>query len=178
MDYRAGPTHHSLGMASPRLWERPHAPRYFWPSFGIDGTVRSSDTTTALCSSARAFGIFRRSMRRTAQALGVDLVAIQPNDDHLHLMIHYPPHLGLSQIVKRLKGASSRHVRAQRLPEVTRKLWSAHFWSPSFVVVSYGGAPMETVKIYVDNQQNPLRKKHRKSASTPNRKNPAPYPPD
>ena len=123
----------------------------------------------------RAFEILRRSMRRTAQAIGIELVAIESDGDHVHLMIHYPPNLALGEIVRRLKGASSRHLRQRRLPEVARRLWGAHFWSPSYFVVSCGGAPLETVKAYVENQQSPERKRR---PSTTIRKGPkgAPYP--
>ena len=109
----------------------------------------------------RVFELLRRSMRRTSAALGIQLVAIESDGDHLHLMLEHPPSLALSEIVRRLKGASSRLVRQARLPEVLRKLWGKAFWSPSFFVVSCGGAPLETVKAYVENQQAPDRKKPR-----------------
>jgi len=64
-------------------------------------------------------------------------------------MIEYPPSLSLGGIIRRLKGASARAVR---FPEVLKRLWGAHVWSPSYFVVSCGGAPLETVKAYVDNQ--------------------------
>ena len=56
----------------------------------------------------RVFELLRRSMRRTAAGLGVRLVALESDGDHLHLMIAHPPSLALSEIVRRLKGASSR----------------------------------------------------------------------
>ena len=100
----------------------------------------------------RVFEALRASMRRTAAALGVDLVALEAEGDHLHLMIEYPPSLALGEIARRLKGAASRAVRLKRFPEVLKKLWGAAFWSPSYFVVSCGGAPLETVKAYVENQ--------------------------
>ena len=101
---------------------------------------------------ARVLIHLRASMRRTARALGVNLVALEAEGDHLHLMIEYPPSLSLGEIVRRLKGAAARAVRAARFPEVLKRLWGAHFWSPSYFVVSCGGAPLEAVKAYVDNQ--------------------------
>jgi putative transposase len=79
-------------------------------------------------------------------------------------MICYPPSLALSQVVKRLKGTSSQHIRQQKLPEISKKLWGKAFWSPSYFVVSCGGAPLDVVKTYVE-QQSPLRKKRNKPAS-------------
>ena len=100
----------------------------------------------------RVFDVLRASMRRSAAALEVDIVAIESDGDHLHVMICHPPRLALSKIVQRLKGASSRALRLKRFPEVLRRLWGSAFWSPSYFVVSCGGAPLEVVKSYVDNQ--------------------------
>ena len=126
--------------------------------------------------SNRAFGHLQRSMKKTAAIIGVYLIAIQSDGDHIHIMICYPPKLNLSEIVRRLKGASSRHIRRQRLPEVMKKLWGKAFWSPSYFVVSCGGAPLEKVKDYVENQQNPLRKNKIKSTSSTKWNSSKPYP--
>lgn len=122
----------------------------------------------------RVFEILRRSIRATAWTLGVSLVAIESDGDHLHLMLDYPPSRSLSEIVRRLKGASSRLVRRARLPEVLRRLWGKAFWSPSTFVVSCGGAPLETVKAYVENQQRPDRKTRPRLRRGPEKE--APYP--
>ena len=109
----------------------------------------------------RVFEILRQSMRQTAASMQVDLVAIEADGDHLHIMINYPPSLSLAKITQRLKGASSRAVLLRRLPEVLKKLWGHAFWSPSYFVVSCGGAPLEVVKSYVDNQTSPRRRRQR-----------------
>lgn len=77
--------------------------------------------------SRRAFEHLRRSMRKTASNIGVELIAAQSDGDHLHLMIIYPPNTSLSEIVKRLKGASSRFIRQKKLPEILKQLWGSHF---------------------------------------------------
>lgn len=74
-------------------------------------------------------------------------------DDHVHLLIAYPPKVALSTLVNSLKGVSARRLRVAALPEVRAKLWGAHFWSPSYCVVSCGGAPLEIVQRYVEQQR-------------------------
>ena len=105
-------------------------------------------------------------MRHTAIEMQIDLIAIESDGDHLHIMIHYPPSLSLAKITQRLKGASSRAVRLRRLPEVLKKLWGRAFWSPSYFVASCGGAPLDVVKTYVENQMNPQRKRRTKPPSS------------
>lgn len=124
----------------------------------------------------RAFEHLRRSMRNTAQALDIEIVAVESDGDHLHLMICYPPKLDLSKIVQRLKGASSRYIRTKNLSEVRKKLWGKAFWSPSYFVVSCGGAPLDKVKDYVENQTDPLRKKRIRTKASLKRKPSKPYP--
>lgn len=74
-------------------------------------------------------------------------------DDHVHLLVGYPPKVSLSALVNSLKGVSARILRAENIPEVEKKLWGDHFWSPSYCAVSCGGAPLEIVKQYVNQQR-------------------------
>jgi len=66
--------------------------------------------------------------------------------DHVHTAIEYPPKLSISQIVNHLTGASSRLYGAAGYKNL---------WSPSYFVASVGGAPLETLKKYVQNQKSP-----------------------
>lgn len=74
-------------------------------------------------------------------------------EDHVHLLVAYSPKVALSSLVNSLKGVSARRLRAAALPEVERKLWGPHFWSPSYCAVSSGGSPLEIVKQYVEKQR-------------------------
>jgi len=107
----------------------------------------------------RVFEALRHSVARTAAALGISIEAIEVDKDHVHVLFAFPPHLALSTIAGRIKGASSHHIRQQRFPEVMKKLWGNHLWSPSYCVVSCGGAPLDVVKRYIDTQQAPERQK-------------------
>ena len=69
------------------------------------------------------FARLRKSFERTARMLEIDLLAVEADRDHVHLMISFPPRLALSTIAQRLKGAASREVRAQKYPEIRRVLW-------------------------------------------------------
>ena len=65
----------------------------------------------------------------------------------------YTPKTSISNLVNSLKGVSSRRVRAVGYPEVRRALWGSAFWSPSYCAVSCGGAPLETIKRYIQSQR-------------------------
>jgi putative transposase len=96
------------------------------------------------------------SLQSTASRLSLTIIEIGTDRDHLHVLLSHTPSTALSTIAGRLKGASSRAVRQHRFPEVTSRLWGKHFWSPSYFVVSCGGAPLQTIKRYVHDQGRPL----------------------
>lgn len=101
----------------------------------------------------RVHAVMAEAFREVCAKLECDLVEVGYEPDHAHLLIAYPPKVTLSTLAQYLKGLSSRRVRARRFPEVARKLWGAHFWSPSYCAVSCGGAPLATVRAYVKAQR-------------------------
>jgi putative transposase len=92
------------------------------------------------------------SIAAICSELCIALEAIEVDKDHLHLLIRYRPALSLSAIIARIKGGSSRAIRLQSIPAVQQMLWGDHFWSPSYCAISCGGAPIETIKQYIENQ--------------------------
>ena len=83
------------------------------------------------------------------------LDAFETDGDHVHLLITYPAKVALSRLVMSMKTLTAMRVRAKNWPEVQNALWGNHFWSPSYAVASCGGAPLETVKKYIENQKLP-----------------------
>ena len=66
-----------------------------------------------------------------------------------------PPKLAVSNLIGKLKGKSSYFLRQEYWPQIRGKLWGDHLWSPSYCLVSRGGAPLELVKKYVADQRKP-----------------------
>lgn len=93
------------------------------------------------------------SIRRACLSRGCVLVEADGEADHLHLLVIHPPKISISQLAHLLKGVSSRHIRLLAYPEVRSKLWGASFWSPSYCAVSCGGAPLEIIKRYIQEQR-------------------------
>jgi len=84
--------------------------------------------------------------------LDCTLVAADGESDHFHLLVEYPPSLSISDLVNALKGRSSRELRRAR-PDLAARYWKGVLWTPSYFAVSAGGAPLATVKRYVDSQR-------------------------
>ncbi|MCT6735267.1 IS200/IS605 family transposase [Rhodococcus qingshengii] len=95
--------------------------------------------------------------RDVCERFETTLLEADGEDDHLHLLVDYPPKVSLSKLVGAIKTNTSLRVRRENFPEVTQALWGDHFWSPSYFVTSTGGAPLERVAAYVRAQREPSR---------------------
>ncbi|MEU0650510.1 IS200/IS605 family transposase [Streptomyces umbrinus] len=64
-------------------------------------------------------------VREVCTDLEAELKQFDAKQDHVHLLVHYPPKVQLSKLVNSLKAQEyDAHVR--------RYLWSGHFWSGSY----------------------------------------------
>ncbi|WP_405145217.1 IS200/IS605 family transposase [Sphaerisporangium sp. NBC_01403] len=75
--------------------------------------------------------------------------------DHVHLLVHYPPKVAISKLVNSLKGVSSHYLRKEFIGQANRATMHGHFWSPSYLAASCGGAPLTTIKQYIEHQRRP-----------------------
>jgi len=82
------------------------------------------------------------------------LVEMNGEDDHVHLLVEYPPKVAVSHLVNSLKGVSSRLLRKQR-PDIRGRYWKGVLWSPSYFAASCGGAPITVVRQYIEQQRKP-----------------------
>jgi putative transposase len=85
-----------------------------------------------------------------------ELIACSGEDDHVHLLVTYPPKLSLSKLVNSLKGVSSRKLRDLR-PEITARYHQGVLWTSSYFVASCGGAPLSVVTEYLRSQRADAR---------------------
>lgn len=90
-----------------------------------------------------------------ADDLGIRITEYNGERDHIHLLINYKPNITISKIANFIKGISSRYMRKKFNKELKPYLWGNHLWSSSYFVVSCGGAPLETIKKYIQNQKTP-----------------------
>lgn len=97
----------------------------------------------------------KQSLAAVCRKMGCTLREFDGEDDHVHLLVDYPPKLAISRLVNSLKLVSARLLRKRDFPEVRRKLWGVHFWTPSYYAGSTGGANLHTVKRYIQAQRLP-----------------------
>jgi putative transposase len=59
------------------------------------------------------------------------LMEFDGEDDHVHLLVNYPPKITVAALVNSLKGVSGRLLRLKNYPSIRRMLWDKSLWSPS-----------------------------------------------
>lgn len=79
--------------------------------------------------------------------------ALEWNHDqvHIHVLFKAQPKTELSKFINAYKSASSR-VLKKEYPSMKEQLWKEMFWSRSFCLLSSGGAPIEVIKQYIEEQ--------------------------
>ncbi len=97
----------------------------------------------------------RRMFGKVCDDMEASLVEMDGEDNHVHLLVEYPPKLAVSVLVNSLKGVSSRLLRKER-PDLRKRYWKNVLWSPSYFASSCGGAPIGIIKQYIEQQETPI----------------------
>ena len=77
--------------------------------------------------------------------------------DHVHIHIEYPPKKSVSDIVKKLKGRSSRKIQ-EEFKELSKQYWGKHFWGIGYGAWSTGNVSQEMVNEYLEHHRTPSNK--------------------
>lgn len=83
-----------------------------------------------------------------------ELIEFDGETEHVHLLVDYPPKVSVSKLVNSLKGVSSRLLKKDH-PEFEKCYWNGVLWSPSYFAGSCGGAPIEIIRQYIEQQTTP-----------------------
>ena len=71
--------------------------------------------------------------------------------DHVQVLFRAEPKSELTHFINAYKSASSRLIKKE-FPEIREKLWKEMFWTRSFCLLTTGGAPLETIRKYIEHQ--------------------------
>ena len=71
--------------------------------------------------------------------------------DHINLLFRANPNTEISKFINAYKSAGSRLIKKE-FPAIRKQLWKEYFWSRSFCLITTGGAPLDVVRKYIENQ--------------------------
>ena len=78
---------------------------------------------------------------------------LEVDQDHVHMLISYPPTLSVTSIVRRLKQMSTYSIWQMYPNYLAKEFWKEHtFWSDGYFACSTGDASTATVRKYIEQQ--------------------------
>ncbi len=95
---------------------------------------------------------FNQYATEVCKDFGAELKECDGEADHVHMLIEYAPTVQLSVLVNSLKAVTSRRLRNEFL-DLRGAYSKPVLWSRSYFACSCGGAPLEVIKQYIQNQR-------------------------
>lgn len=101
--------------------------------------------------------LFKDVCKKILQNNGGDLLEINGEPDHIHMLAEIPPDREVSSMIGAMKTQTSRMVHKYYNDRIKDKLWKNAFWSPSYFVSTTGGVTLDILEQYVKDQGKPKR---------------------
>ena len=96
----------------------------------------------------------RSILKQVCEAEDVIILKGVVSSDHIHMHINYLPSLSISNLVKKLKGRSSRRLQ-QEFPSLKKRYWGKHFWAIGYGCWSTGNITDKMLSEYLEHHRNP-----------------------
>lgn len=89
----------------------------------------------------------RTIIRQLCKELGVQIVSGVLSREHVHMFVEIPPHIAVSDFVRRVKGRSSHQVQME-FPDLRKRYWGRHFWARGYFSTTSGNIRSEVQRVY------------------------------
>jgi putative transposase len=88
-------------------------------------------------------------IKEIANKLNVQIIEIETNKDHIHILAEIDPQFSVNKFVRIAKGKTS-YILRKEFAYLKKSLPT--LWTNSYFVSTVGGAPLSTIKKYISNQ--------------------------
>ena len=100
----------------------------------------------------------KETIQEVANEVNAEIIEMETDKDHIHILCEVDPQFGVNRFIKLAKGRSARVLR-EEFPHLKTKLPT--LWTNSYFISTVGGAPLEVIKQYIENQQTSQRAKEK-----------------
>jgi len=107
------------------------------------------------CLTSAMLSAIADSARERCESRDGELLEINGESDHVHLLVSLPPHIAVSEFMNALKTNTARVLRRDFKQELSSWYSEPVLWSRSYCAISVGGAPLEVVRRYIEQQDRP-----------------------
>ena len=96
----------------------------------------------------------RELVRQTCDAFEIRMVRGVVSKDHVHILVSAPPTLAPSEIMRRIKGRTSRHL-VEDFPHIKKRYWGRHFWARGSFCATVGQMTEAMIQNYLEHHFEP-----------------------
>jgi putative transposase len=82
----------------------------------------------------------------------IELLEFGGEADHVHLLMSLHPNIMPSKFINSLKTVTSRLLRKEFSEHFRKFYWKPVLWTRAYCLISTGGATIETIRKYIENQ--------------------------
>jgi len=93
-----------------------------------------------------------KTIRVFTERLGCEVVELNVQEDHVHLLVLVPPKISISKLVGTVKGKSAIQMFKQFPYLKNKPYWGNHFWAKGYCVDTVG-VDSEMIRKYVKYQE-------------------------
>lgn len=95
-------------------------------------------------------------LEELCETWSIDLLEFNGEDDHVHLLLELHPGVMPSQLINNLKTVTSRLLRKEYAEHFQQFYWkNPGIWTRAYCLMTVGGAPLEVLKKYIQDQERP-----------------------
>ena len=91
-------------------------------------------------------------LRKIAKDNDFEILEINANHDHVHILMGCSPQHFIPDIIKTLKGVSARLLMKKYGDTLRAKLWGGHLWNPSYFITTVSDNTEEHIREYIKSQ--------------------------
>jgi len=95
----------------------------------------------------------RELIRQVCDSNDIQIIEGRVSKDHVHIYVSYPPKLSVSEMVRLMKGGSSRRIQ-EEFPQVGKRYWGKHFRGIGYAAFSAGHVTDEMIQEYLNHHEN------------------------
>ena len=90
----------------------------------------------------------RDLVREICKSMEVEILKGHVSKDHVHLLVSVPPYISVSDLVKRIKGKTSRKLLSENR-NLMKQFWGRHLWARGYFAASSGNVTDEVIMEYI-----------------------------
>ena len=92
-------------------------------------------------------------MYDAAKKYGYEIIQMETDKDHVHILLEYSPKISVSDIVRQLKQYSTYQMWNYHKEYLSNQYWKNKIlWSDGYFACSIGQVSQEIIKKYIQNQ--------------------------